>query len=315
MKNGLHCSAGYDWFSIGSEGRVSVCNALLYRTDSGIYLGNILTDDIKLRGKDEWFRCPKQECTQICDRHWARKRVYKDDVIIDEQDVVSPLAYEGKSRGISVMFAPKWECNYSCKYCGLPTKKIYPTIPDVCDTHPASKWVEGFDRFFNTNGIDGGIWHTAGGEPLYYDEISVLFKYFYDKKFKIALTTNTSADVYEKIVRVVPPEAFIAINCSLHPSDKNFRIEMFKSRVQLLKSLGYPVSVNFVGHPDQITLAMDYWTWCKSINVGFALIPLFGSYFNTVEDYPEPLRKIIYEISREDLRDSNKFLSGKRVTT
>jgi hypothetical protein len=130
------------------------------------------------------------------------------------------------------------------------------------------------------------------------------------------LTTNVTADVYKKIVMAVPPEAFGIINCSLHPSDKNFRWELFKNRVQLLKSLNYPVSVNFVGHPDQIMLAPEYSSWCNSIDVNFSLIPLLGKHdgivFNTIDDYPEPLRKIIYDYSRPDLKDGNKFKDGKR---
>jgi hypothetical protein len=318
MKSGLYCSAGYDWFSIGSEGRVSTCNALIYRTDSGIYLGNILKDNIKLRKSGTWFRCPNQNCQQICDRHWSKKIVVGDaGEIVDRQDIVNPSAYDGLTHPVSILFAPLWKCNYSCKYCILPTKETYKDLPDVCDTYPPEEWIRAFDNFFNINDIDGGIWHTNGGEPLYYDGIEKLFNYFFNRKFKIALTTNVSADVYKKIINSAPPEAFGAINCSCHPSDKNFRWELFKNRVHLLKVMGYPVSVNFVGHPDQIMLAMEYSKWCQDIGVGFSLIPLLGKHdgfeFKTVDDYPVPLKNIVDKLSNENLTDKNKFLNGKRV--
>lgn len=318
MKNGLYCSAGYDWFSIGSEGRVSTCNAHIYRTDNGIYLGNILTDDIKLRTENDWFKCPSQGCIQVCDRHWARKQIYKDDIIIDEQDIVNPSVRIGKERFVSILFAPTWKCNYSCKYCCLPTKEAYPTLSNVCDIHSASEWISAFDRFFTTNKIDGGLWHTNGGEPLYYKDINILFNYFFGKKFKIALTTNLSSNIYKNIVRSVPPEAFGIINCSLHPSDKNFKWELFKNGVQLLKSLNYPVAINFVGHPDQLMIAPDYAEWCKSINVNFSLIPIVGETdecnFRTIEDYPEPMRNIINNFSSSELKDQNKFINANRVS-
>lgn len=317
MKNGLYCSAGYDWFSIGSEGRVSVCNSLIYRTDNGIYLGNIIKDDIKLREKNEWFRCPNQECQQICDRHWSKKQVYKDDIIIDEQDIVNPSAYVGRGRSVSILFAPLWKCNYSCKYCKFPNKTSYPNLIDVCDVHLPSEWMNAFDRFISTNKIEGGIWHTNGGEPLFYDGIDQLFSYFYKKNFKIALTTNASVDVYKKIVLAVPPEAFGIINCSLHPSNKNFQWEMFKSRIQLLKELHYPISINFVGYPDQLMLVPEYAAWCESVNVSFTLIPLIGHCdgfeFKTINEYPEQLKQIINKYTRKDLTDFNKFKCGKRL--
>lgn len=315
MKNGLYCSAGYDWFSIGSEGRLSTCNALIYRLDS--YLGNIIKEDIKLRKDEFGFRCPNQECTQVCDRHWSRKKIYENDVEVDFQDVVNLKPYFLKKRAVSLLFAPTWKCNYSCKYCTLPTKDVYPHIPDVCDQFSAEEWIEAFNRFFKTNDIDGGIWHTNGGEPLYYKGIDKLFKFFSERNFEIALTSNISADVYKNIIMAAPPSSFGAINCSLHPSDKNFRWELYKSRVELLKSFDYPVSVNFVGHPEQLMLTSYYHDWCKSIGVNFSLIPMVGTFegitFSTINEYPEPLRKIINKYTQENLSDKNKFIMGKRV--
>lgn len=318
MKNGLYCNAGKRWFSVGSEGRMYTCNALVYRDDlTGPFVGNILKDNIILRS-EEFIRCPIQECRQVCDRHWSKKEIYENDVLVDQQNVVNIDSYQNLNNPISLLFAPTWKCNYSCKYCILPTKDKYPNIPDVCDVHTVDEWITAFTNFFDNNKIDGGIWHSNGGEPLYYDGIEKLFTFFYNRKFKIALTTNASADVYKKIVMAAPPEAFGLINCSCHPSDKNFRWELYKNRVELLKAMGYNIAVNFVGHPDQIMLAPTYHKWCQEIGVNFAFIPMVGGgvdgvVFNTVEDYPEPLRNIIKKYSSEILSDKNKFDHGKRI--
>lgn len=315
MNTGLYCSGGKDWFSIGSEGRVYSCNALMYNKLG--YIGNIINENIVIR-KYDWVRCPFQACNQICDRHWSKKQIYDEyGNVIDSQNIVNPRAYGKIKNPVSILFAPTWKCNYSCKYCGLPKKEHFPSIPNACEVVSVDKWIRAFTNFFKTNGIEGGIWHTNGGEPLYYDGIDKLFKFFYESGFKIGLTTNTSADVYEKIINVVPPDAFGVINCSVHPLDKNFKSELFKSRVQLLKSLGYSVSVNFVGHPDQLLLATEYAEWCQKLGIEFSLIPMLGKIgnleFKTIEDYPENLRSIIKQHSRVDLTDVNKFREGKRV--
>lgn len=313
MKNGLYCSGGYNWFSIGSEGRVATCNEFLYKDAKGHfdddrgYLGNILTDDIILRKDEFGFRCPVQKCDQVCDRHWSRKKVYEDDKLIDVQDINDPSIYNEIRNPISLMFSPTWKCNFSCKYCGLPTGR---------NEYPAEKWIERFSRFFMLNDIGGGLIHMTGGEPLYYKDIDKLFKFCYSKNFKIGLTTNLTGDIYKNIILCVPPQ-YIDVNCSLHAIDKNFNWESFKNGVQLLKLLGYNVGVNFVAHPDQLTLAPEYSKWCKSIGVNFSLIPMIGIigglHFKSVDDYPEPLKNIIYSFSSENLQDSNKFIDGNRV--
>ena len=124
IEDGLYCDGGSKWMSIGSEGNVYICNTFIYQNEYSI--GNLFTDDIILGSK--FRRCPIQSCDQICDRHWSKKRVYKDGVIIDEQDVADPNYYNLFENTTSILFAPTWKCNYSCSYCGLPRKELYPDI-------------------------------------------------------------------------------------------------------------------------------------------------------------------------------------------
>ena len=108
-------------------------------------------------------------------------------------------------------------------YCGLPRKSLFPDIPNACDEFPADEWIKAFTRFFDNNNIDGGMWHTNGGEPLYFKDISKIFAFFNSRNFKICLTTNLSYPIYDKIITVLPPDwDSVEINCSLHPSDKRF---------------------------------------------------------------------------------------------
>jgi hypothetical protein len=312
MQDGLYCDGGWRWISMGSEGNMYPCNALLYNTD--YFIGNIFKDDVILDKR--FMRCPFQKCEQVCDRHWSRKKIVKNDIVTDEEDVNQPQVLARYKNPLSLLFAPTWRCNYSCKYCGLPEKKHFPDIPNACDTHDADKWIEALSNFFDANDIDGGIWHTNGGEPLYYKGIDRLLKFMSDRSFKIGLTTNLSYDVYNRIISQVPPDREIDINCSLHPSDKRFDWTMFKSRLKLLVEFGYAVSVNFVGHPDQIMLAPEYKSWCEDNGCKFELIPFIGNidgmYFPNVESFPEPIRKVVYQITKPELQDSNRFQEGKR---
>ena len=224
IEDGLYCDGGSKWMSIGSEGNVYICNTFIYQNEYSI--GNLFTDDIILGSK--FRRCPIQSCDQICDRHWSKKRVYKDGVIIDEQDVADPNYYNLFENTTSILFAPTWKCNYSCSYCGLPRKELYPDISNACDEFTAEEWIGAFSRFLKLNNIDGGIWHTNGGEPLYFKDIYKLFSFFNSQNFKICLTTNLSYPIYDKIITVLPTDwDSVGINCSLHPTDKNFNWTMF----------------------------------------------------------------------------------------
>jgi len=315
IEDGLYCSGGHDWFSIGSEGNVYKCNDLIYREES--YLGNIIDSDIVL-SKTEFTRCPVQRCQQVCDRHWSRKRIYQGGEIKEEQDIVNREAYHDKTRAVSILWAPTWKCNYTCSYCHLPTPKEFPHIKNACNVHPYESWIKAFDRFFSLNGIGGGIIHTNGGEPLFYKGIDHIFHFLYSKGFEIAITTNLSVDIY-KIISKVPVEGIGIINASLHPTDKNFRWELFKSRVLLLKEFGYSVAINFVAHPDQIMLIPEYHEFfTEKHGIELQVIPMVAGWsgveFGSMNDYPEPLKKILDKYVRQDLQDENRFIDGHRIT-
>ena len=84
-----------------------------------------------------------------------------------------------------------------------------------------------------------------------------------------------------------------------------------------LKLLGYPVSVNFVGHPDQLALAPEFHEYFTKEGITFALIPMVGSFegfsFDRIADYPPGLRDILLKYSLPQLQDRTKFLKGERA--
>tara|TARA_X000001382_G_C3170755_1_gene179386 strand:- start:254 stop:1093 length:840 start_codon:yes stop_codon:yes gene_type:complete len=270
-------------------------------------MGNLLDDTVKVN--DAYTYCPVQKCEQICDRHWSSKKVYESGEETDHQGVQDESVYEGLTKPASIIWAPSWVCNYNCHYCGLPrdTRKVL-----------ADEWVQGFSRFIEVNKFDGGLLHTNGGEPLFYEGIGKIFTYMASKNFQIGLTTNLSSDVWGKVVHAAPPEAWKSINCSIHPTEPKFSWEVYSGRILALQALGYPVGMNLVGHPSQIMLAPRYAKFCKDNGINFALIPMVGSFdgfnFKTIDDYPEKMRKIIKDLCPETLDDRNKFLKGARVT-
>ena len=306
MKDGLYCSAGMDMFSIGSEGDVHRCNTLVLQKEHS--LGNIFDSNVHANQAYSW--CPVQKCEQVCDRHWSSKKVISDGAESDNQGIQDRNAYNGLKKPCSIIWAPSWKCNYNCHYCGLPKDTRKTT---------ADQWVQAFERFIACNEFDGGLLHTNGGEPLFYDGIEKIFSFMASKGFEICLTTNLSSDVWKKVVHAAPPEKWRSINCSLHPTEPKFSWEVYSGRILALKALGYPVAMNLVGHPSQIMLAPQYAKFCKDAGIVFSLIPMIGKFdgfdFPTVADYPKAMRRIIESLCPETLDDSNKFYEGARATS
>ncbi|HEY1187276.1 MAG TPA: hypothetical protein VGE74_06440 [Gemmata sp.] len=308
MKNGLYCSGGHDYVAIGSNGDVAPCNAFA-RTPK-YALGNLFTDArVTLRGGHEFFRCPIQECHLPCDRHWARKQVWEGGELADTQDIHNPVFRAGKARPLTFLWAPTWKCNYDCAYCDLPVPK---------DERPAADWVAAFGRFFDANGIDGGLAEITGGEPLFYKDIGSVFTFLTQRGFMLQVTTNLSGDVQNALVRAATPDKFTVISCSLHPSVKHFRWEQFRGRVLSLKAYGYNVAVNFVGHPDQVMLAPEYHAFFAEHGVPLVLIPMEGEFngvkFGSIWDYPPDMQDVFAKIAPEWVKGANRFKEGKRTS-
>jgi hypothetical protein len=312
QKNGLYCDAGYRYLSIGSDGTISPCNYLLTtKTDKNHFkhrhvIGNIFEQDVVLR--KQFMKCPVQQCEQMCDRHWSDKKIYKDDQVIDTQPMINSDVRANRKNPLVFIWAPSWKCNYSCPYCILPKDNSNTT---------ADQWVEAFDRFFNTNQIDGGLVHVTGGEPLFYKNIGKVFKLLGSRGFKIGLTTNLSSDVWNNIVHATSPSDFSSIACSFHPMDPKFRMPEFNGRILALKSLGYPVGVNFVAHPGQIMLTPVHHGFFTRHGIPFTLIPMVGKHdgfhFPSVESYPPGMRKILKKYCNNVVDDHNRFRDGERV--
>lgn len=316
MNDGLFCSAGNNFFSIGNEGNIYVCNLLMYNQDG--YLGNIFKDDLKFNTQN-YSRCLLQKCESGCDRQWTKKIVYDKDNILHTKDLDFPALFLKFKNPVTIVWAPTWKCNYECIYCSLrhsynsgPEKTNYTTLE-----YSYEKWIEAFDKFIINNNFEGGLLQLSGGEPTFYKDINKIFTFFSKKNFLIGLATNLSGNIYNNIIQAAPPEAYGGINCSVHVSDKTFNMDLFKSKILLLKSMNYPITVTLVGHPNQIMLAPELYDYFNSRGIAFTVIPMVGNfndvYFKTIEDYPEPLKSIIYKYSAKHVLDDNRYLDGKPV--
>ena len=305
LRDGLYCNGGSRWFSMGSEGNVYRCNALMYSEDG--YIGNIFSENLKVSDKFEY--CPIQQCQQICDRHWSQKEIVKNHEIVDRQDVVGRKDYDGKVNPTSILWSPSWKCNYTCKYCYLPTNR---------QEYKFDQWIEAFGAFLDRNDIGGGILHTNGGEPMFYKGIVDIFKYMLSRNFTISLTTNLSVDMSSFIKSI--PTSSTGINASLHVTDKRFDWNTFSGRVLELQEAGYnQLSINFVAHPDYVHLIPEYHDFFTvKHGIEFCVIPMIGGWsgveFSSIEEYPEHLRSILKKYVIENLQDDNRFTEGDRVT-
>ena len=320
MKNGLFCSAGFNYLNVGAEGNISLCNILGYNPVG--FAGNIfgLDGQFKLRD-DEYIRCPVQACQSGCDRQWTRKKVYENDQEVDFQ----PLAFEDQYRGLKrpafIMWGPTWVCSYHCKYC---------TLPDVLDSGPDGKnfpaktgktaedWIRVFEKFIALNGLDGGILSVSGGEPTSFPGVGQVLNFWHQHNFKIGMVSNMAMDIYKTIVKEVPPQAFSAWNASLHLLERTFDMNIFKAKVLMLKALGYPVTVTLVGHPNQVMLAPELHEYFIKHGVGFTIIPMVGEFdgvgFKSISDYPPPMQEVIHRFTQAHNLDDNRFSKGKRLT-
>lgn len=319
MKNGLYCSAGYNYLSIGAEGNIYLCNLLNYNP-TGL-VGNIfdLNGDFRLRA-DEYDRCPIQRCESGCDRQWTRKKVYENDQEVDFQPLAFEAQYHGLKRPAFIMWGPTWVCSYHCKYCTLPD--VLNSGPDgksfpAKGGHTAEEWIAVFDRFLQINGLDGGIVSVSGGEPTSFPGIGKVLNFFHQRNFKIGMVSNMATDTYRVIVKEVPPQAFSGWNASLHLLERTFDMNIFKSKVLMLKSLGYPVTVTLVGHPDQVMMAPELHEYFTQRGVGFTIIPMVGEFdgvgFKSIADYPPPMQEVINRFTQAHNLDDNRFVKGRRL--
>ena len=136
--------------------------------------------------------------------------------------------------------------------------------------------------------------------------------------FKIGMVSNMATDTYRVIVKEVPPQAFSGWNASLHLLERTFDMNIFKAKVLMLKSLGYPVTVTLVGHPDQVMMAPELHDYFTSRGVGFTIIPMVGEFqgvgFKSISDYPLPMQEVIRKYTHAHNLDDNRFDLGKRLT-
>jgi MoaA/NifB/PqqE/SkfB family radical SAM enzyme len=147
------------------------------------------------------------------------------------------------------------KCNLNCPYCY--EKDVLKRLPSK--DLPYTIWVEAWNKL-KPETLD-----ITGGEPFVVSDFVQLLEML-DPAIKIAITTNTKADLTEFILKI-KPDKVISMTLSAHPSTMNS--ELFLGKVLMLKNRGFNITVNFVGYPEQMWLIPAYKQRFESMGIRF----------------------------------------------
>jgi MoaA/NifB/PqqE/SkfB family radical SAM enzyme len=164
-------------------------------------------------------------------------------------------------------------CNYHCHYCWEVQAQDHGEFKPGPWDKTADRWVAAWNRL-RPNVLD-----VTGGEPFLLPWL-VDFYQRLDPAIRCGMTTNISHDLTQ-FVQKIPPERFINITCSWHPSDNGTKthpnnLYLFTGRLLMLKERGYPVQVNYVAWPEQQWLIADFKKWFEDHGVRFHVDPYSG---------------------------------------
>jgi len=177
----------------------------------------------------------------------------------------------------------------------------YPSVPKLMRTMSSDAWVNAFSRFFDLNGIDGGLMQCCGGETMLYEGIEEVMEFVYKRGFALHVTTNLSRDM-SGLKRI--SISSVRITASLHHTEPHFDWDVFKDKVVDLKNAGYAIAVNIVSHPDNIPLIPKYYDFLQQHGVNLCVVPMTGGWsgveFNDIDDYPPHLRDILEKYVNPD---------------
>lgn len=169
-------------------------------------------------------------------------------------------------------------CNYHCHYCWEVQAQDRGEFKAAPWDKNADRWVSAWNR------LKPGILDVTGGEPFLLPWLVDFYERL-DPAIKLGMTTNISHDLTQFVQRV-PPERFVNITCSWHPSDNGTKSQpnnlfLFTGRLMLLKQRGYPVCVNYVAWPEQLWMIGFFKEWFESRGVRFHVDP-----YSSIAYYP-----------------------------
>jgi hypothetical protein len=288
------CSAGVSYFHVYPNGDVYRCLADYNARRAPMF--NLKRDG--WQGAANPTVCDHERCYTACDLDWTTKwqvdgqgrleKTFEGQRKDIEQEVSLLLCsqrLESPQRRMAYfIWSPTLTCNYTCVYCGCAAgeKRIKSAFPSSDPELTVDEWIDVWSEVLDHLGY--GILSVTGGEPLLSDATIPVLDMM-TQNFACYLTSNISRDIMELTRGRIRPRGrsrvvdglgevstgLAGINCSLHPTSKGFNWELFKGSVLLLRSAGFHVSVNYVGHPLQLYLAPEYKAWCEQHRIEFTL--------------------------------------------
>ena len=218
-------------------------------SEDGVYIVNIV---FYAQGK-------KVESTSI------RETIGKKTGNISSAEVIrcDEIGVESPSQLRSAIWFLTFKCNYKCPYCWevqRQEKGEFKPEPFI----DSSRWVEAWNR------IVPQVLDITGGEPFLQPGFIDMIESF-DKKIKVAITTNASIDILPFVQRI-GPDRVISMTLSFHPTQRMSK-ELFLGRCLLLKNRGFTITVNLVTWPEQMWLIPMYKELFESNGLRFHVDP------------------------------------------
>jgi MoaA/NifB/PqqE/SkfB family radical SAM enzyme len=170
----------------------------------------------------------------------------------------------------SAVWWTTWKCNYKCEYCWqVQGQQQGHYLPGKLEDEHL-RWLAAWKR------LHPDVLDITGGEPFLVPGLVDCLAGLHHT-IKLAITTNLSHDVGE-LIEKVPPDHFLQVTCSLHPSQPRFNEVLFYGRALQLQKRGYPVMLNFVGWPEQLWIAELYQRISLERGLRFHFDPYAPSY-------------------------------------
>jgi len=182
-----------------------------------------------------------------------------------------------------------FHCNFQCPYCWERQAQKHGEMTAVPFIH-WEKWLEALNR------LDIETLDISGGEPLLQPGICELIGRLNSRR--VAITSNLSFNMTE-FIKKIPAHKICSMTASYHPTSE-LSLELFTGKVLLLREHGIPITVNFVGYPEQMYLIPQIKAHFENLGVRFHVDPYAPTKFNP------------YHFSAEEQEFLSKYVGSDR---
>jgi MoaA/NifB/PqqE/SkfB family radical SAM enzyme len=190
------------------------------------------------------------------------------------------------------------KCDLACHYCWEVQAEKHGLYKPIALGTSADKWVEAWNR------LAPDLIDVTGGEPF-------LIPWMFDfierltPQTQLAFTTNLTADFTQFVMRI-PASRIKHMTLSWHPSENGSptranNLYSFTGKALMLKERGYPVSINFVGWPEQLWLIDDFKHWFEGKG-----LPFHVDRYSSISYFP-------FTFSEKETNHLAKFLTPGRA--